>query len=335
MNSQPQVSVLLPFYNAQDTLARSAGSILAQAYADFELILIDNASNDSSPQIARQIAAADARVRIVSESRRGVVHATERGYGISSGTFISRMDADDFAYPDKLHAQVGMLQSCPQLGGVSCLVENVADERLHGGGMEQYVQWTNTRISADEISVSRFVESPIINPTILLRRTVIQQNGLYRSGDYPEDYELWLRLLQHGVQLAKVPEVLLQWNDSPSRLTRTDGLYSTDAFYRIKSRYVAAYLSPFIAQGKDVLVWGAGRVSRKRASLLEAEGISIRRYIDLKENLPSNVMSYRQLEYSDKNFILVYVANRGAREQIQAFLSQLGYVEGTGFLCMA
>lgn len=332
---RPLVSVLLPYRNAQHTLAAAVESILAQSYTNIELILVNNGSTDQSRAVAEQFAHTDPRVRCAEEPRRGVVFATEKAYSLARGTLIARMDADDTAFPEKLEKQVAYLLAHPQLGGVSCLVENGAHEDIAGGGMDYYVQWTNTRISAEEIAISRFVESPIINPTILLRRATVEQHGLYRSGDFPEDYELWLRLLHRGVLLAKVPEVLLRWNDSSHRLTRTDSLYSTDAFYRIKSRYAALALQPVTAQCRQLFVWGAGRVTRHRVALLEAEGVRIDRFIDLKANAQGNVMCYRDLVYSPAVFVLVYVASRGARADIQAYLTALGFAEGTDFLCMA
>ena len=335
MPHRPLVSVLLPFYNAQHTLACAVESILAQTYANIELILINNNSTDQSKAIAERYALADARVQYDEEPCQGVVYATNKAYSLARGTMISRMDADDFAYPHKLERQVAYLLSHPHLGGVSCLVHNGTDENIAGGGMNYYVQWTNTCITVEEIALSRFVESPIINPTIVLRRDTIQQHGLYRSGDYPEDYELWLRLLHNAVPLEKVPEILLRWNDSASRLTRTDSLYSIEAFYRIKSRYAALYLQQSVAQNRQLYVWGAGRVTRQRVALLQQEGVQIERYIDLKSNASSNVMCYHDLRYSPEIFILVYVANRGARTKIQDYLSALGYTEGSDYLCMA
>ncbi len=109
----------------------------------------------------------------------------------------------------------------------------------------------------------------------------MEQFGLYLSGDFPEDYEMWLRWLDQGVKIAKVPEVVLDWHDSQGRLTRTHPIYSDRAFYEIKSRYLAKWLSAHNPYHPKVWVWGASRISRRRAKILEQHGVSIDVYIDI------------------------------------------------------
>lgn len=335
MKGEPLVSVLLPFYNAEQTLESAILSVLGQSYRHIELILVNNNSTDLSAEIALSFVKTDSRVRYACEQRQGVVHATNRAFSLAQGLFISRMDADDYAYPHKIEKQFSLLMQFPDVGAVSCLVEYAGDESIDGDGMEHYVSWTNTCVTLDEISLGRFVESPIVNPTILFRREVLDAYGFYRTGDFPEDYELWLRLLHAGVQIVKVPELLFRWHDSPDRLTRTDALYTIDAFYRIKSYYAALFLSRFVSEDRRIKVWGAGRVSRRRFDMLVAEGICADGFIDFNEDVQNSVMDYRELRYSANLYILVYVASRGARETIRQHLLQLRFVEGRDFMCMA
>ena len=103
----------------------------------------------------------------------------------------------------------------------------------------------------------------------------MEQHGLYRSGDFPEDYEMWLRWLDQGVKIAKVPQIVLDWHDSETRLTRTDSIYSDRAFYEVKSRYLAKWLSEHNPFHPYVHVWGASRISRRRVRILEKHGMFI------------------------------------------------------------
>ena len=97
----------------------------------------------------------------------------------------------------------------------------------------------------------------------------MEQQGLYLSGDFPEDYEMWLRWLDRGVKIAKVAEVVLDWHDSEGRLTRTHPIYSDRAFYDIKSKYLAGWLEQNNPFHPLVAIWGASRISRRRAKILE------------------------------------------------------------------
>ncbi len=97
----------------------------------------------------------------------------------------------------------------------------------------------------------------------------------------PEDYELWLRWLHGGVKICKISKMVLEWHDYGNRLTRNHPNYSDEAFYRIKTHYLAKWLKAYNPCHPEVLVWGASRISRVRAELLESYGIRIKSYIDI------------------------------------------------------
>ncbi|MBS3771157.1 MAG: hypothetical protein KGY70_13970, partial [Bacteroidales bacterium] len=155
-----------------------------------------------------------------------------------------------------------------------------------------------------------------------------------RSGDFPEDYELWLRWLHGGVKICKIPTMVLEWHDYGNRLTRNHPNYSDEAFYHIKTHYLVQWLEQNNPFHPTVLVWGASRISRARAGLLESYGIRISAYIDIKRTrqLNKDVIYYQDLPDPGKNFILVYVRQWHAKPKIHDFLVQRGYKEGKDFL---
>lgn len=165
----------------------------------------------------------------------------------------------------------------------------------------------------------------------------MEQYGLYESGSFPEDYEMWLRWLDRGVKIAKVPHVVLDWYDSEQRLTRTDPIYSDRAFYEIKSRYLAKWLLENNPFHPNVWVWGASRISRRRAKILEVQGVSIDAFIDTKKSrqLDREVIYYEDLPPAGKGFILTYIRQMDNRERIQSFLEERGYVEGKNYLLVS
>lgn len=110
-------------------------------------------------------------------------------------------------------------------------------------GYARHVSWTNRLLTHDEISLARVVESPLAHPSVTFRRELVERWGGYREGDFPEDYELWLRWLEAGVRMDKLAESLLVWNDSPTRLSRCDRRYDKEAFYRLKARYPGRWLA--------------------------------------------------------------------------------------------
>lgn len=201
------VSVVLPFYNAPH-LNEAIESVLAQSYSNFELLLVDNGSTDHSKSLAEKYAC-DQRVKLLNEPKRGVVHAANKGMSFANGNYIARMDADDIAYPERLELQVRELDSNPHIGMVSGMVDYHGEETNEG--FRLYVDWVNTICSSEQIQLNQFVELPLVNPSIMFRKALLEQFGGYEEGDFPEDYEWFLRLLREGVGMCKVKKTVIKW----------------------------------------------------------------------------------------------------------------------------
>ncbi len=332
----PKVSVVLPFFNAEKTLPMALQSISDQEFSDWECVMVDNNSKDGGRDIAAGWESRDSRFMLIDEKQQGVMFASNRGCEVAHGRYIARMDADDVARPRRLGLQCKFLDGHPDFGAVSGLVRHVGDPETTGG-FQRFVEWSNSVISYEEIYMRRFIEAPIVNPTAMWRRETMEEQGLYLAGDFPEDYEMWLRWLDAGVKIAKVPEVVLDWHDSKERLTRTDPIYSDKAFYEIKSQYLAKWLSEYNPYHPEVWVWGASRISRRRARILEQHGVRIDTYIDTKRSrqLDKKVIYYEDLPAAGEGFILTYIRQMDNREKIQTFLEERGYMEGKDYLLVS
>ncbi len=332
----PEVSVILPFYNAEATLKKAIQSILDQTFSDFEMILVDNNSTDQSRMIAEKSASWDKRVRIFHEEKQGVTFAMDKGLEKARGKYMARMDADDISLPQRLEKQVNYLNKCKEIGLVGAYVNYVSSLK-RSDGFERFVDWVNSFHTPESIFLKRFIEIPVINPTIMFRREMYEKHGGCLDGNFPEDYEMQLRFLQAGVQMNKIPEKLLDWHDSPKRLTRTDGRYSDDAFFRVKARYFNLWSEKNNPFHPEIWVWGAGRKTRQRAAYLEKEGLIIKGFFDLEDDKTSvkPCLGYLKIPVPGKLFIVSMVAKYNAREQIGKFLFDKGYIEGKDFMMMA
>ena len=336
MINHPKISVILPFYNAEATLERAIQSIISQSFTDFECILINNNSTDASEQIAHKFVVADKRVKLISEKKQGVMFASNAGWDLSKGEYIARMDADDWSHPDRLELQNKFLDLNPDYGVVASLVKHVSHSE-YTGGMKRFVEWSNSIITYKEILNNRFIELPIVNPTAMWRREVAMKHGMYLFGSFPEDYEMWLRWLENGVKICKLDKVLLNWHDSDDRLTRTDSIYSDNSFYKIKTEYLAKWLKTHNTFHPKVAVWGASKISRRRARLLESHGIEICCYIDTKKGrqLDHKIYYYQDIPSPEEIFVLTYIKQVEHREEIREFLPQKGFEEGKNFLLVS
>ena len=124
-NTPPLVTVILPVYNRPHVIY-TIESILQQTYKNIDLLIIDNASTDNTVEVIRGIK--DSRIRlIVNESNRGQTFSINRGLKLARGTYIARIDSDDFALPSRIEKQVSFMESHPDYGLVGCWVHYMND----------------------------------------------------------------------------------------------------------------------------------------------------------------------------------------------------------------
>jgi cellulose synthase/poly-beta-1,6-N-acetylglucosamine synthase-like glycosyltransferase len=341
----PRVSVLLPVRNGARTLGAAIASIQRQTLTDWELLVLDDGSSDESLPVARAAAAGDPRILVVPLGQVGLVAALNAGLEKSRGALIARMDADDECDPRRFAEQVAFLNA-PRHAHIGLVGSGIVfgGDAVKCAGYALHVDWLNRLTTPAEIALNRFVESPFAHPSVMFRREVVRRFGGYRCGEFPEDYELWLRWLAAGVAMAKLPEPLLTWNDAPARLSRTNSRYDPDAFFRIKAPYIAQWLAAErVQESRRVLVWGAGRPTRKRAAHLGLHGVTVSGYIDVdvKKTTPAiggtgrPVIAAAEVPPPGQIFVLGYVTSRGAREMTRDHLRERGYVEGRDFLMCA
>lgn len=332
-----KVSVALPCFDCAATLPAALDSLLRQTLTDIEIIAADDGSSDQTADILRSYAARDSRVRPLFLAHGGIVAALNACLDAAQAPYVARMDADDLCRPERLEIQARMLDADSGLGLVGCCVGFGGDRRKRGG-YAHYVDWINGLVSHEQIFPNRFVESPFAHPSLVFRRELVERHGPYRAGDFPEDYEFILRLLEAGVRMAKAPQELLVWNDPPDRLSRTHPSYGVDAFYRLKTGFLARWLAAHNPHHPDVIVLGAGRTTRKRADLLLEHGVNIIAYADIDPRKIGRTVNGRPVLHRDElpaagqAFCLSYVGSRGAREEIGAFLREQGWEEGRNYL---
>lgn len=228
----PRVSVLMPVYNAAETLVQTLESIAGQSFEDFEVVAVDDGSEDGSGEILQGWVEKDCRFRVLLEEHRGIVETPNQGLGECRGEFVARMAADDKMHPQRLDKQVGMLDADEGLSVVSCLVETFPREDV-GQGMIIYEEWLNGLVEGEDILRNFFIESPLANPSA-------------------------------GKRFAKVPEILHYWREHGQRATHTNSRYSVENFLRAKVHYLCA--GP-LAQRDGVVVWGAAGVRRRFLSI--------------------------------------------------------------------
>lgn len=327
------VSVVLPFYNPGNKLFDALRSIERQTVDIARVILVNNNSNDGSVDKVADYAAQHNHVRVVHESRQGVAHAMNCGLQHVETEWVARLDADDIWLPNKLEKQLDYIKQHREIEVCGTAVSYASNlEKVDG--FREYVSWSNSIITPAELYSNMFVESPIVNPSVMFKTKLINDFGQYRSDNIPEDYEMFLRWHGKGVTMGKVNEQLMVWNDSPNRLTRTHPGYTAEAFNQIKCEYLATWLSATHKKERGIWIWGAGRKTRRRADVLQEYGIEIEGYIDLKSSntLEKPCIAFTDLHGIAQKYVVSFVSNRGKGKEIKAYLASIGRVEMEDFV---
>lgn len=197
----PKVSVVTTVYNGERYVDRAIPGILGQTFTDFEWILVDDGSQDRTPEILRELASRDTRVRVFSPGRLGLTVAANYGLAQARGEYIARQDFDDRSYPARLQRQVTLLDTNPEIGVVGCYYVLVDENRG-----ERYVRMPPTEHADILLAMAKSI--PLANTVATFRRKVWEEAGGYPEVADLEDQLLWLKAAKLGWRFANIPEVL-------------------------------------------------------------------------------------------------------------------------------
>lgn len=207
------ISVLMPVYNAGPSLGPAIASILAQTHREIELLVIDDASTDSSWDLITRAATADARVRAIRHERNhGLATTLNEGLEGARGDLIARMDQDDVALPERIAVQQEYLDAHPDVAVVGSWVYNM-------GRTPEHDRLVRLPFTPEQILLRLPESNCVYHPTTMLRRKLILAEGGYRPEfKNAEDYDLWLRLSRRH-SLANIPRPLLRYQLSTGGMT--------------------------------------------------------------------------------------------------------------------
>lgn len=210
--SAPRVSVVMPVRDGARWLVLAIDSVLAQTFSDFELLVIDDGSTDLSPRITSDYGARDTRVRLVRQDALGLVAALNRGIAEARGDLIARLDADDMAKPERLARQVAVMDADPRLNLIGSWADKIDAEGMPAGTL---MPPTDPQVLRDTLPRT----NPFIHSSIMVRTGAVTRAGGYRAAfEAAEDYDLWLRLSEHG-GIAIIAEPLVLYREHGGNVT--------------------------------------------------------------------------------------------------------------------
>ena len=332
----PRVSVVVPVRDEAAYVAEALESLSAQTFDDFEVIVVDDGSRDGSAEVAAAHARRDRRFRVVRQERRGVVGAMERGRAESRGRLFARLDADDVALPDRLALQVEAVDA-EGLTAVGGGVEYFPAAAVRDGA-RRYQRWINGLTTVEAAARDVFVECVLPSPAFLVRGDALADAGGYVDREWPEDYDLVLRLWARGARFRNVEDAVVRWREHPHRLSRTHPAYSLEAFVRCKVHHLRSTL---LRDFDGVVIWGAGPVGKSFARELTAQGTAVRAFVDVdprkigKHIYGSPVVGVEEATRFASAFAIGAVAGEESRARIRELVRAQGRRDGVDFVAVA
>jgi glycosyltransferase involved in cell wall biosynthesis len=212
--ARPRVTVLTATHNAAAFIEATLTSALAQTFQDFEIVVIDDGSEDDTRAVVERVMQSDARIRLIHQENRGPSATRNRGIGEARGTMIAFLDHDDLWLPEKLALQVALLDAHPDMGVASCY--SAVIDREH-----RCLGW---RLGGDPTGdvYAEMLEWDMISggSVALIRRDALERVGpLDETLRFREDWDLWIRLARQ-VLFVTVPRTLVGYTRSPGSSSR-------------------------------------------------------------------------------------------------------------------
>jgi glycosyltransferase EpsE len=203
MTEQPKVSVIMGIYNCAKTLPQAIESILAQTYANWELIMCDDGSTDETCAVAAAYKDQhpDRIILLKNEQNRKLSYTLNRCLEVADGELIARMDGDDMSRPDRFAKQVSFLREHPDCHLVGTDMQCFDETGYHG--------IRHAAVHPDRLTIRK--TTPFFHATIMTYKSVYDALGGYTVGkraERIEDVEMWFRFFQHGFSGDNIPEVL-------------------------------------------------------------------------------------------------------------------------------
>lgn len=229
----PRVSVVMAAYNEEKHITGAIDSILRQTLTDFEFVVVDDGSTDSTVKILQSYT--DPRIRLVLQTHLGLTPSLNNGLSLARGHYIARMDGGDISYPERLQVQVDFLERNRHIGLVGAYCVQIDHK---GTSIKLYRYKTNDT----DIKEALWSDCPFCHPVVMFRRGCIDSVGGYRERIGPaEDYDLWFRISEH-FHVANIPRPLLLWRIVPT------GISLSNRFNQIRSALLVRHLAQERAQ---------------------------------------------------------------------------------------
>lgn len=247
---EPQISVIMSVYNGEDYIRETLDSILGQSFGQWELVVINDCSTDSTGDILSEYAQKDKRVKVhTNEVNLRLQKSLNKAISLTCGKYIARMDADDICLPERFARQYEFMEANEDIALSSCRFMTVRKGVYQSGGC-------GGRCDNEAIKALLFVTNPILHPGVIARADVMKQLCYDASCTCTEDLELWTRMAMTGRKMAILPECLLIYRLHDKQITSTTLEKQHKEVLEVQDRYYGTLLDSMTEEMKNFYISG-------------------------------------------------------------------------------
>ena len=247
---KPEISVIMSVYNGETYLKEAIESVINQTFKNWELVIINDCSTDSTNEILAEFALMDERIKVhTNEVNLKLPTSLNKAISFSSGKYIARMDADDICLPDRFEKQFKFMEEHKDVALSSCRFMTVKNGVYMSGG-------AGGRCDNDAIRAMLFVTNPILHPGVIAKAEVMKKSGYDTTLTCTEDLELWTRMAMENQKMAILPECLLIYRLHDKQITSTTLERQHTEVTKIQQKYYKAFACEMDDDMKEFYISG-------------------------------------------------------------------------------
>ncbi|MBN2789998.1 MAG: glycosyltransferase family 2 protein [Candidatus Delongbacteria bacterium] len=327
---KPLISILMPVRNSEQFLTMTINSILDQTENNWELIVVNDHSEDSSQQILEDFSNKDRRITVLqNEEGDGIITALKTAFIHSRGDLITRMDSDDLMTEYKLEKMKKLYLASGKGHVITGPVKCFSDTEI-GDGYKKYEKWLNHLILNEDCYNEIYRECVIQSSCWLVHRDDLIRCKAFNTNIYPEDYDLAFRFYKYGLKVRSYNELLHYWRDHPARISRNDPRYKDQQFFDLKLKY---FFELDHNREKTLVVWGTGSKGKKLVKILHDKFDIPFRWVSnnlkkIGETIYGTcIEDYRTIKNIDKLQIIVTVSGPDDLKNIAVFFDENNFLQ--------
>ena len=247
---KPEISVIMSVYNGETYLKEAIESVINQTFKNWEFVIINDCSTDSTSEILAEFASMDERIKVhTNEVNLKLPTSLNKAISLSSGKYIARMDADDICLPDRFEKQFKFMEENKDVALSSCRFMTVKNGVYKSGG-------AGGRCDNDAIRAMLLVSNPILHPGVIAKAEVMKKLNYDTTLTCTEDLELWTRMAMENLKMEILPECLLIYRLHDKQITSTTLERQHTEVTKIQQTYYKALACEMSDEMKEFYIGG-------------------------------------------------------------------------------